>query len=180
MNASEARGVLAILATEYPEAYKNVDVNAKVGLWAVMFADDSAEDVVMGVRAYMATDVKGFAPKVGQIKAEIVKVKTSGAPAASDVWNHIRKAISNSGYHSVEEFEALSPVEQRIVGSPRQLYDWGQMDVDTLDSVVASNVQRAYRTMLEDEKYRMALPPSVSSRITQLAESTFRRLTDGK
>lgn len=180
MTSSDARKILAILATEYPEAYKTVDVNAKVALWSTMFADDDPQDVAMAVRAYIATDTKGFAPKVGQIKAEIVKAQTAGAPSAVDTWNHIRRAISNSGYHAAEEYERLSPAERMLVGSPRQLYDWSQMDVETLDSVVASNVQRAYRGLLESERYKMALPAAVSERLEALADRAVRRLTDGE
>lgn len=180
MTRSEAKAILAVLATEYPEAYKSVDVNAKTALWATMFADDDPQDVAMAVKAYIATDTSGYAPKIGQVKAQMVKAKTAGAPSAVEVWNHIRKAISNSGYHAAEEFEKLSPVEQKIAGSAKQLYDWAMMDVDTLDSVVASNVQRAYRGLQEHESYMLALPQAVSQRLQALAESTVRRLTDGE
>lgn len=180
MTSSDARKILAILATEYPEAYKAVDVSAKVALWSTMFADDDPQDVAMAVRAYIATDTKGFAPKVGQIKAELVKARIAGAPSAVEVWNHIRRAISNSAYNSESEFAKLSPAEQMIAGSPHQLFDWSQMDTATLDSVVASNVQRAYRGLMERESYRMALPATVSQRLATLADRAVGRLTDGE
>ena len=95
-------------------------------------------------------------------------------PDANEVWQHIRYAISNSGYHAVEEYARLSPIEQRLVGSPRQLYDWGQMDVERLDSVVASNVQRNYRELISQEAYQLSLPSNVSNRLKELVSKTYK------
>lgn len=176
MTVQETGRVIDYIKIAFPMAWKDVDHKKTVAVWADMFADEDVRSVMAAVKAYTATDASGFAPSIGAIKSELVKAKLAGAPTAQDAWNHIRKAISNSGYHAAEEFEQLTAAEQRIVGSPRQLYDWGQMDVETLDSVVASNVQRAYRAIWEAERDRLALPSSVSVRLAELANMTFRRL----
>ena len=156
MTIKETAAIMEILTIAYPNW--KVDGAKALKLWANMFADDDPEQVALAVKAYIATDTSGFAPSIGQIKTQIVKMESASMPTDQDAWTHIRAAISNSGYHSGEEFAKLTPIEQRIVGSPRQLYDWALMDVDTLDSVVASNVQRAYRRIQEREQYKLALP----------------------
>lgn len=167
MTVEEMGKVIDYIKTCYPQAWKDVDVKKTVAVWAGMFADDNKHDVMMAVKAYVASDTTGFAPSIGQVKSEMIRVQLQGAPSANDAWTHIRKAISNSAYYSESEFRALTPAEQRIVGSPRQLFDWSQMDVDTLDSVVASNVRRAYQSLADSERYRMTLPAKLLAQLSE-------------
>ena len=85
-------------------------------------------------------------------------------------WRLIYAAICNSAHNSGGEFAKLPPELQRIVGSPNQLRDWALMDSDTVNSVVASNVQRAYRTRTASEREMRLLPESVKLAIGGMAE----------
>jgi predicted small lipoprotein YifL len=87
-----------------------------------------------------------------------------------EAWALVSKAIRNSAYNSAEEFAKLPPVVQRLVGSPSQLREWGQMDSDTVNSVVASNFQRSYRARAKNERDYLALPSSVKSYMAALAD----------
>lgn len=170
MTVNEVASILEYIHACYPDRWRNVNERNMIKAWSDQFAGCDPDLVQAAVKAYVATDSEGYVPGPGQIKAQMVKLQTLDAPTPNEVWSHIRAAISNSGYHASEEFEKLSPVEQRLVGSPRQLYDWGQMDVERLDTVVASNIQRAYRTEQERHSYMMALPPVVKERLEQLTE----------
>lgn len=177
MTVKETAALLDIMAAAYPNQFTKADREQQLRLWSAMFVDDPALLVADAVKVYIATDASGFAPSVGQVKDQIAKAAMEGMPTAIDAWNHIRAAISNSGYHAQEMFDGLTPEEQRIVGSPRQLYEWGQMDVTVLDSVVASNVQRSYGAIIDDRKYQLTLPADVKGRMEALAGKTFRRLS---
>lgn len=177
MTVAEMGRVFEYIQAGYPGAWKDANQQHVIALWAELFAQDDMHAVMMAVKAHVATSNRP--PTPADIKDELIRQR-QGSGSAIDAWNHIRKAISNSGYHAAEEYERLSPVEQRLAGSPHQLRDWAMMDVDTLDSVVASNVQRAYRACSEEEKRRLALPQSVAQEIEALANNTFRRLTDGQ
>lgn len=177
MTISETSRVIAYLQAIYPGAWKDSNQEHVVASWADLFPDDDMHSVMMACKALAAAS--RTIPTPADVKAEMYHQRHGREPSI-DAWNHIRKAISNSGYNSEEEFARLTPVEQRLAGSARQLYDWSQMDVETLDSVVASNIQRAYQAVREDEKRKEALPAGLNQQIEALANRTFRRLTDGK
>lgn len=163
MTTEETAKVMEYIKTCYPFAWKQVDAKKTVAVWADQFSEEPRPLVMAAVKAYVSTNATDYPPNIGQIKAMIHKLSAGDELTASDAWTHIRKAISNSGYHAAEEFENLSDTEKRLVGSPKQLYDWAMMDVDTLDSVVASNVQRAFRSVAERKRFEAALPQTVKA-----------------
>ena len=85
-------------------------------------------------------------------------------------WALVAKAVRNGTWGAKEEFDALPPQIQRVVGSPTQLRDWAQMDSDSLHSVVASNFQRSYRAKVKADKEYAALPSDVRKAIGGLAD----------
>lgn len=174
MTVTETAKIMDYLKNGCPNGTRQLDEKKAVLVWADIFSDEEYPLVVAAAKAYVSTNTSGFFPVPAQIKAEITKARMAGMPDANEVWQHIRDAISNSGYHAVEEYARLSPIEQRLVGSPRQLYDWGQMDVERLDSVVASNVQRNYRELISQEAYQLSLPSNVSNRLKELVSKTYK------
>lgn len=163
MTTEETAKVMEYIKTCYPFAWKQVDAKKTVAVWADQFSEEPRPLVMAAVKAYVSTNATDYPPNIGQIKAMIHKLSAGDELTASDAWTHIRKAISNSGYHAAEEFENLSDTEKRLVGSPKQLYDWAMMDVGTLDSVVASNVQRSFRSVTEKVRFEAALPQTVKA-----------------
>ena len=177
MTVKEMAAVMDYLKTSYPYTWEKgvTDERKTISVWADQFADDDPKLVQAAVKSIVATSTSDYAPTIGQVKAEMYRLSAGGANA-QEMWTHIRKAISNSGYHSADEFALLSPIERKVVGSPRQLFDWSQMDVETLDSVVASNIQRALRDRMETERYQAALPISVRDRL----EGLVKRIEGGE
>lgn len=164
MNRRETVQVLSILQTNYPDSFRgrsNESVEAVVNLWATMFSDDDANKVTAAVMAHIASDDNRFMPPVGVIKKMLYKVSNPEGMTEVDAWNKVRKAIGNSVWEAKEEFAKLPPDLQKLVGSPNQLRDWATMDSDTLNSVVASNFQRGYRTTMARKQETAALPNSV-------------------
>ena len=108
----------------------------------------------------------------------------SGSPvlwttiAAMEAWNLVAKALRNSAYGSEEEFAKLPPAVQRVAHSPSQLREWALMDADTVQSVVASNFQRAYTARQKSDREFEALPPAVRQYVAALTEgeSVLKRL----
>lgn len=174
MTDFEATDVIELLKKFYPVFYsKKTDEELlnMAELWAVMFIEDDIRIVVAAVKAFVAGDEKGFPPVPGQIKAKIRLITSRDELSESEAWGLIAKATRNSIYHSQEEFGKLPPILQKLVGSPNQLRVWANMDSETLHSVIASNIQRAYRTEAEREKAYNALTPDVKELLTQFAAS---------
>lgn len=156
MTVQETGKVMDIIKGAYPNwnATKNTAL-----VWAQMFVDDPVELVLAAVKSYIASDTKGFAPVVGQIKQIMTDLQVSDM-TEQEAWALVRKAISNGLYGAYEEFDALPPSLQRVVGSPEQLSEWAMLE-DGLDTVVASNVMRSYRKVQERERFERALPSDV-------------------
>ena len=97
---------------------------------------------------------------------------------AMEAWNLVAKALRNSAYGSEEEFAKLPPAVQRVAHSPSQLREWALMDADTVQSVVASNFQRAYTARQKSDREFEALPPAVRQYVAALTEgeSVLKRL----
>ncbi len=170
---------MRVLQAAYPQFYSKQDAEAirdALRLWHDMFAEDSGAEVGAAVKAFIATDTKGFPPSIGQIKARLVQLKAPNMLDEAQAWSIVSKAIQNSAYHAREEFEKLPAVIRAVVRSPSMLKDWALSDGATLQTVIASNFQRAYRTKAAEAKERLALP----SDIRQVLErgSCFRELPE--
>lgn len=174
MTREETIKVLAVLKAAYPAFYRGMkadELNGIVNLWASQFEGDDYKTVGAAVQAHIATDTKGYPPHIGAIKAAIRKITQPDEMSEMEAWGYVSRALRNSGYNSVTEFDKLPPVVQRIVGSPSQLREWAMMDSDTVQSVVQSNFMRSYRVRAQSEREYLALPESVRELMGQLAGS---------
>lgn len=164
MTRKDTLQVLSILRAAYPNFYRGMakdDLEGIVNLWASMFADDPPELVAAAVKAFIATDSKGFPPVIGIIKEKLRQISAPPMMTEQEAWNLVLNAISNSGYHAKEEYDKLPPILRSIVGSPQQLRNWGMMNADEVQTVVASNVMRSYRARAKYQQDYDALPGDV-------------------
>lgn len=184
MELKDVGTVMDILKATYPQFYlhqSNEQRKTAVKLWASMLADEPAELVLAAVKAYIATEDKGFPPSVGQIKAKIRSITTpkSEEMTEAEAWSLVQRALSNGLYGAKNEFDALPEMIQRIVGSPNQIREWAMMDVEVVHSVVSSNFQRSYRARMESEREYAALPSDVKRYMAEIAEGfAFPELGD--
>lgn len=166
MDRRETAEILSVLRAAYPNFYKGMgkeELTGIVDLWAAMFADDDPALVAAAVKAFIATDSKGFPPVIGVIKDKMRMISTPAMMSEQEAWGMVYRAICNSGYSAREEFDALPRLIQSLVGSPQQLRDWGMMDDSVVQSVVASNFQRSYRGRAQHQAEFDALPGDVKA-----------------
>ena len=164
MTHKETIRIMAVLQGAYPNYYKGLaqdELPPVVSLWQDLFADEPYQLVAYGVKAFIAADVKGFPPTIGQIKESIRLLSQPKELTPLEAWQLVQRAAANSAYHAKREFAALPPQVQELVGSAEQLYEWSQMEADTLISVVGSNFQRSYRTRAQEIKQLAKLPSGV-------------------
>lgn len=170
MTVQESARIIRTIAGTYPNW--NVEKEFAIKLWAQLFSEVSFEEVAGAVKAYMLNDRTGFAPVPGQINSLIQDTRNQDLMNEGEAWQIVRKAISNGLYGADTEFKALPPILQRVVGDPDQLTRWASL-TDGLDTVVMSNVQRAYRQELEREKFNRAVPSDIRM---VLAGTVYQRL----
>lgn len=175
MTYEEAAKVLAVIKSAYPASYRDLkkkDAEAMVSLWAKFFEAEPYELVSNAVCCFIADDTKGFPPIIGQIKDIILHLMTPEQMTEQEAWDRVRQAVAHGGLYSpAEEYAKLPPEIQRAVGSPSQLREWAVMDVETFNSVVASNFMRSFRVIRKRNDDQKKLPPQVQSFIAGIADN---------
>ena len=171
MNAVETKKIMAVLWAAYPGFYAkagNEDQAAAVELWQKCFGAEPYELVSAAVYALIKTRTNSYPPTIGEVTAQIQQLTSPDEMTELEAWNLVAKALRNSSYGAADEFAKLPPMVQRIVGAPSQLKEWAAMDLDTVQSVVASNFQRAYRARAKRDRELQALPPAIREFVTSL------------
>lgn len=166
MTRQETGIIMDILTTAYPAFYNGrnaPDMRMTVNLWAEMFAEDDVKIVAAAVKALIATDDKGFPPHIGAVKSRIRQISNPDEMTEQEAWALISKALRDGYYNAEAEFAKLPPLVQDVVHDPRQLREWSMMDESTVQSVVASNVQRSFRAKAQSRRDFEALPKDVQA-----------------
>lgn len=166
MTRQETGIIMDILTTAYPAFYNGrnaPDMRMTVNLWAEMFAEDDVKIVAAAVKALIATDDKGFPPHIGAVKGRIRQISNPDEMTEQEAWALISKALRDGYYNAEVEFAKLPPLVQDVVHDPRQLREWSMMDESTVQSVVASNVQRSFRAKAQSKRDFEALPKDVQT-----------------
>lgn len=173
METMNIKKLLTLLQAEYPNSFSNMDsrtMRLKTELWEREFANDDINLVYAAVRLYME-GTERFAPSIGQIRDKMRALTEKEALSEQEAWALVSKACQNGLYGYRLEFEKLPPDVQAAVGTPEQLRSWAMMDVETVESVVASNFQRTYRAKAAKAKETAMLPAEIRSMLGGLAGS---------
>ena len=129
-------------------------------MWYSLLEDLPYKVAAASLKAHMQTNPK--VPTPADIrKGAATMTKKEQLPDLM-AWDMVRKAIGRSAYYSEEEFEKLPETIQRVIGTPRQLFEWSQTQ-DGVDTVVSSQFLRAYRAEQEREEGRRRLSADVLS-----------------
>lgn len=162
MNREETVAILKIIKLTYPHGFKDYtkeEGKELIGVWQMMFENDDAEIVTQAVKS--AINVSEFVPTVAQIRKQI-NIITSNNEFDTDeeAWFKIKKALSNSYYNPVEEFQKLDDILKELIGNAAELKKLGQMATATLDTVFKSNFMKSYREKIKSRKEYNNLPQS--------------------
>lgn len=180
MNRKEVTQILSVLKAAYPHSFKDMtklDGETLVNLWTRQFAEEDPAAVSAAVEALIATRTAGYSPTIGEIKDQLHRLRTVDGLNEAQAWALVEKACRRGLYNSREEFEKLPPDVQAAVGGPEQLKAWASMDAETVNSVVASNFQKTFRTVRQREKERTMMPSEVKAFLTGVADRM--KITDG-
>lgn len=159
MTREETVKIIRIMVDSYPN-YKPNDISETVDVWNMMLEEYSYQEVSIALKAYILSDESGFAPNIGKL---VSKIHTMTAPQElneMEAWSLVYKAICNSTYNSVSEFEKLPTLVQKAVGLPDSLREWAMTENLNLE-VVMSNFQRAYKAELKRHEELQKMPQNV-------------------
>ena len=162
MTRDEAKKLIMIICSTYPN-YKPMDLRDTVDVWHFMLSDFDYSEVSVALKAYILSDISGFAPTVGQLLEKVRKIKSPEELNEMQAWGLVSKALRNGTYGAEEEFNKLPPLVQQAVGSPSQLRNWATTDYESIENVIQSNFMRTYRTVCHRANEYSKFTPDILS-----------------
>lgn len=175
MSRDETIQFLMVLQSAFPN-YKVPDKTVAVNTWSSMLADYDYKLCVASLQSYIATDTSGFAPSIGQIIAKISSFNQSEELNEMEAWALVSKALRDSTYHADERFNELPEVVQNAVGSPGNLRNWAQTDINSIENVIQSNFIKTYRATVKRKKEYDALPSKVKELLGIASNQNQKRI----
>ena len=103
MTRDETLKIMAVLKATYPNFYKDMtrrDAEGVVALWTDMFAEERYNAVAAAVKAFIASDSKGFPPVVGQVKQRVTELASAKAlPGTQRINTASVSEVGNGGLY---------------------------------------------------------------------------------
>ena len=163
----------------YPN-YKPNNLSETVDVWNIMLEEYSYEQISVALKAYIHSDISGFAPSIGQL---IGKIQTISQPQELDgmtAWGLVSKALRNGTYGAVEEFNKLPPLVRQAVGMPDNLRNWATSDYQTIETVIQSNFLRTYEAVVKRANEINRMPDNIKSLIEKTNANSYKAQIEQK
>lgn len=172
MTREETVKIIRIICGSFPN-FKPSDLSETVDIWNMMLDEYTYNQIAGALKSYILSDSTGFAPSIGQL---IAKVKTIEEPAQlneAEAWGLVSKAIRNGYYGAVEEFSKLPPLLQKAVGTPDNLRNWSQTNLESVETVIQSNFLRAYRVEAQRAAEISKMPSDIKTMIENTSQNSY-------
>lgn len=176
MNRDQVVAILGTLKTAYPRFYAEMskqEMYNTIDLWTEMFKNDNPVHVTAAVKSLIVSFK--FPPTIADIKDEMYKLTKTEEDTPVEQWNAIKKAMRNSAYNAVEEFEKLPEVAKKFVGSPNQLREWA-IGTDYNDGVVKGQFFKQVEIIKQREKDTTMMLPEVRNLVQKLSANNDMKL----
>lgn len=160
MTKEETVQLLMMISAAYPN-FKVENKQIATKTWHMMLGEYDKNVVFHALKLYIATSTTGFAPDIGSIIAKIndmQKAVNQEELNEMQAWALVSKALRNGYYGAEKEFAALPETVQKAVGTPSNLRNWAQTDIESVENVIQSNFMRTYRAILKREEEKAKIP----------------------
>jgi len=159
MTRDETKELLMMIQAVYPNFKVSPDqMTPTINSWHLMLEEYPAAAVKGAFKTYVKTNSSGFAPAVAQIIGAMYAVKTNDRLNEAEAWALVKRAIQDGCYHAQERFDELPENVQKAVGSANMIKQWAMAESDDVNTVVMSNFQRAYRTVISRKEFSERVP----------------------
>jgi len=178
MNRDQVVAILGTLRTAYPKFYSEMskqEMYNTIDLWTEMFKSDNPVHVTAAVKSLIVSFK--YPPTIADVKDEMYKLTKTEEQTPVEVWNAIKKAMRNSAYNAVEEFEKLPEVAKRFVGSPNQLREWA-IGTDYNDGVIKGQFFKQVEIIKQRDKDNSMMLPEVRNLVQKLSANNDIKLLD--
>ncbi len=128
-------------------------------VWFKLLNDLDYKDCQRAVQEHMTTCK--FPPTIADIRTLVASyhVEREEGLGELEAWALVRRAVGNSIYASVAEFEKLPELVKKAVGSPENLCEWGKTEISETQTVIQSHFLRSFRIARERDIQQKKLQP---------------------
>ena len=162
--------LMAIQATYQNFKVKPEEMAFTINAWHTMLEEYPYQAIQAAFKIYVKTSTSGFAPSVSQLINAMYTAKDNEKLSEGEAWALVKRAIQDGGYHAEERFNELPEIVQKAVGSPNMIHQWSQTESDEVNTVIMSNFQRAYRTILQRQAFNDRVPIALTDIVNQITE----------
>lgn len=177
MTREETKKIIMIVKSTYPN-WNPDSLSNTIDAWNLFFEEYSYNDISLALKTFVLTDSSGFAPSVGQIIENTRIADNYTIMNETVAWGLVSKALRDSTYHAEEQFQNLPELVQRVVGSPMQLRNWGQTNIEAVETVIQSNFIKTYRAEVLKENQREKAPMVIRQQIKSVDTFVVPQIAD--
>lgn len=169
MDREKFKTLVKAMKATYPQDTFIPDQDA-FNVWYAMLKDLPYEICSLAIQKYIMT--RKFPPTIADIREMATEVTQRELEPISELeaWAIVKKAICNSGYNSVEEFNKLPEVCQIAVGNPSNLREWAMMNTEQVNTIEQSHFIKSYRAAAMRMKEDARLPDKVKALISDVSK----------
>jgi len=181
MTREETVKLLMTIRAIYPNFnVSREEMTPVTNAWHMMLEEYPADKISAALKIYVKTNNSGFAPSVSQLISSMYEPRKMAALSEGEAWAMVKRAIQDGNYHSEERFNELPEEVQRAVGDPNMIRQWALVSSEEINTVVMSNFQRNYRTVLTKREFGEKVPEAISSIVLEIAEKiTPKQIGEG-
>lgn len=145
-------------------------------VWYEMLKDIDYQTLMQG--CYKLIQSSPYPPTIADIRASCTSLQTVERLTDLEAWALVRKALSNGTYGAEQEFAKLPPLVQKAVGSPANIREMAQADMESVATVFQSQFLRAYRTETQRAADLAKLSPPIRNLITHTTATMIEGRTE--
>lgn len=172
MTREETVKIIRIICGSFPN-FKPSDLSETVDIWNMMLDEYTYNQIAGALKSYILSDSTGFSPSIGQLIAKVKTIEETAQLNESEAWGLVSKAIRNGYYGAVEEFSKLPPLVQKAVGTPDNLRNWSQTNLESVETVIQSNFLRAYRAEAKRAAEISKMPSDIKTMIENTSQNSY-------
>jgi len=175
MTRDETKEIVMKVDVLYPN-WKPENLTLTVDAWWAVLREYPKDVVDAALSTFVTGNDTAFAPAPGQLIGIIRKANTKplDGMTASEAWDLVYKALSNSSYNNNEEFEKLPELCQKAVGSAANLRSMA-IDENFNFGVEKSLFERKYEELQRRQEEYDKIPVSVR----ELIQGTELKMLEG-
>jgi len=167
MTREEVKELLMTIKAIYPNFnVKPEEMTPTINAWHLMLEEYPASAIAGSLKVYTRTNSTGFAPAVSQLINGLYKTRSNNQISEGEAWALVKKAIQDGNYHAEERFNELPPLVQKAVGTSNMIRQWAMCESSEVNTVVMSNFQRNYKTILTRQEFDERVPEALAEKTT--------------